>query len=438
MRDTWRLDEAGSEMHPRSMNLILPICGIAVAASLGMTVIARTGTQPFAAAAMVKMVALPATYLVIIVGFCRMRSLGRPPARTLIWAPALLGIVGVSLTVEIGASDHASVISLAQDACVFLFLAAGAWIARPLDPAGLAEACRVMTATAALMSLLPVQAPPFASLMVPALLVAAMLWRHVTAVERLLYLCFYMAIARQLLTAWNSWVTGAHLLEAGASAGAVLLMWWARAGRRSTFEHVVLAAVLTGVGLTTTHGAQITGRVDTHTTDVTIAQRAYETRVVEQDTARSVARMLVGGGPGATMDMSVSPDRRTLQSAGRELHSVDDAHLLTTHMLLKLGWAGVIWLVLFLGCLVVTLIRAGRAGSTGRIGLGIYAAAMLAYGIPAATNALANPLLAIVVGALAVSIPPTAGQCPPPAERYAAGPGSHTQDDGVEVFPRRL
>jgi len=116
-----------------------------------------------------------------------------------------------------------------------------------------------------------------------------------------------------------------------------------------------------------------------------------------------------GLGPGATLDLRGSPDAKTLLSSGRNLRRVDDVHMLSSYLLLKLGAIGVIWA----GILAAALYRVTAGVLVGRgrleadrkrnpwsLSLLLFVLAGVAYSLPAATNLLANPLIPLLLGTL--------------------------------------
>ena len=138
----------------------------------------------------------------------------------------------------------------------------------------------------------------------------------------------------------------------------------------------------------------------TDSEQITLSHRSYETAVVRESVGESLAAQLVGLGPGATVDLSDSPDAETLAASGRDLERVDDVHLLTTYLLLKLGVAGVVWLGAFLAFFLRVLARELRRPVPVRIILLVFAACGLIEAFPAATYLFANPLPALLLGIL--------------------------------------
>jgi hypothetical protein len=138
--------------------------------------------------------------------------------------------------------------------------------------------------------------------------------------------------------------------------------------------------------------------------DVTVQQRVYEARAV-RDLLDDPGSVLVGEGFGATVDLSQSPDAKTIGAYRADLDEVDDVHLLPYDILLKRGLLGLAWLAaLVLAILALTWSAIGQArrGDTGL--LSVAAAVCVAIGfvnaVPAASHLLANPLTALMLGLL--------------------------------------
>jgi hypothetical protein len=137
-------------------------------------------------------------------------------------------------------------------------------------------------------------------------------------------------------------------------------------------------------------------------TDVTLTHRAYEAGMVLQGMNESVITFLIGLGPAATVDLTMSPDARTLASSGRMLVAVDDVHFLTSWMLLKFGLVGLLW---FLAMLIVCVREAAHILSADRPS--IFDAAMLLFvaagvvgSLAAGTYFFSNPLPAMLLGVM--------------------------------------
>jgi hypothetical protein len=139
------------------------------------------------------------------------------------------------------------------------------------------------------------------------------------------------------------------------------------------------------------------------TADVTIAQRVFEARAVIEQLDATDLGMLFGLGPGATVDLSASPDAGTLAASGRDLLAVDDVHLLSAYLLLKLGAFGIVWSLLLFGAAWKAALPAfgpSSADTTWRLLLLLYVVAGAVNALPAATNLFVNPLVPIFLGAL--------------------------------------
>jgi hypothetical protein len=136
-------------------------------------------------------------------------------------------------------------------------------------------------------------------------------------------------------------------------------------------------------------------------TDVTLLQRSFETSTVIQVIFKDPITWLFGLGPGGYLNMTWSPDFRTLTLAGRNIEMVDDAHFLTSWILLKLGFVG---LSVFL-CLVVVALKSTMEVMTHMEHVNpidfLFSANVIggiAIALTAGTNFFTNPLLGISIG----------------------------------------
>jgi hypothetical protein len=136
-------------------------------------------------------------------------------------------------------------------------------------------------------------------------------------------------------------------------------------------------------------------------TDVTLLQRSFETSTVIQVIFKDPITWLFGLGPGGYLNMTWSPDYRTLTLAGRNIEMVDDAHFLTSWILLKLGFVG---LSAFL-CLVVVALKSTMEVMTHMEHVNpidfLFSANVIggiAIALTAGTNFFTNPLLGISIG----------------------------------------
>lgn len=137
--------------------------------------------------------------------------------------------------------------------------------------------------------------------------------------------------------------------------------------------------------------------------DVTLAQRAYETQqVIQQST--SPLTLLFGAGPGATVDLSLSPDAGTLASSGRVLQSVPSVHLLTSYVLMKSGLLGLAWLAVFLVAAFTATVRVLRRPRPDLFDLVlvVFVLCGIIQAVPAATYLFSNPLPALLLAILHV------------------------------------
>lgn len=138
-------------------------------------------------------------------------------------------------------------------------------------------------------------------------------------------------------------------------------------------------------------------------TDVTLLQRSFEASTVNHAIFKDPLSWLFGLGPGGYLNMTWAPDYRTLIGAGRNIQMVDDTHFLTSWILLKLGFFG---LLVFL-CLVVAALKSTFSVLTNTENVNemdfLFSANLvggLAIAITAGTNFFTNPLLGFSIGVM--------------------------------------
>jgi hypothetical protein len=397
-----------SQTDGRSTPVSSAFIAICILGLIGSTFLAlEAGTrQTFAAAAAVKAVVLPASFAVLAWSAIKRRPLGDQGfPGPLAWAPSLCAIALISTTFEIMHSDKVSVLAIGQDLMMFGTLGVGVFAARAV---GRHESWRIVRITwwfAAAISWLPAAMAAFDAIILAGLVTSTIFWRRLQGWSKLVPLLIAGGVVFRITNLGSSWLTGARALQLAAIAGVLLSAWWMRR-RTASFALLVLAiASATACMLMwTTHGRELIG-LPTQPDDVTIAQREYETTKVVDTLDDSIVRTLFGGGPGATVDLSLSPDVVTLLSSGRDVTAVDDVNLLSTHILMKLGLVGLAWLGLILICTLRLIHDSARAevGPAPLIGC-VFLAAWIANGIPAATNFLAAPLFGLMFGIVASAV----------------------------------
>lgn len=136
--------------------------------------------------------------------------------------------------------------------------------------------------------------------------------------------------------------------------------------------------------------------------DVTLAERAYETQQVVRQAAGNPVALLLGAGPGATVDLTSAPDAATLAASGRVLPAVPSVHLITSYFLLKTGLLGVIWLGSFIIAAALTAVRVLSSKHVDLFDLVLVALVLcgIVQAIPAATFILSNPLPVLLLALL--------------------------------------
>lgn len=183
-------------------------------------------------------------------------------------------------------------------------------------------------------------------------------------------------------------------------AGGILAL--AALPRRTRFPVVVLAAL---GGLVMLSGSDVPGLFigrGADLEDVTLAQRAYETQQVFHQISTNPSTLLFGAGPGATVDLTLSPDSGTLAGSGRVLGAVPSVHLLTSYVLLKTGCVGLIWLVVYTGAAGAAAVRTLRrpVPDIFDLALVVFVLCGITQAVPAATFLFSNPLPTLALAVL--------------------------------------
>lgn len=137
-------------------------------------------------------------------------------------------------------------------------------------------------------------------------------------------------------------------------------------------------------------------------TDVTLSHRGYETHQVLDLMQAHPVTYWFGLGPSGTVSLAASPDFSTLYHSGRYLPAVDDVHLLTSWVLLKLGVIGlfVTGVVVAAGLReVLWVLSCDRPESFDVLLVNLFLAGLV-MSLPAATMLFATPLPALSIGLL--------------------------------------
>jgi len=375
------------------------------------------GLQSFAAAGLTKRVILPTFYLgVIITSFWpfspQIRSaVHAKRARYPVWWWLLYALVAVSsfLAIADPRQDTARV-DVAQGAALLggflltvrLGLMTGPWT----DRARLALA-DVVVAASTTAAVLDVSLLPFESLRVPGMAAAAYLAIRLPARRRVYAVAsalMALAFVRTIVEA-----SAAHPLSIAVIAQAIVGVGIVVIGLMRPARRLVVASagLLVAVLFLAHHRifALLVGAFDYE--DVTLAHRGYETASVRALVEDDLVSTLFGLGPGATVDLSLSPDAHTLAASGRDLFHVDDVHLFTSYVYLKLGVLGLLWiaLVYFSTVKVSTRVLRVKTLDPWLTMLVIYIAAGVASALPAATNFFADPLTGLLLGVLLAQYP---------------------------------
>jgi hypothetical protein len=399
-------------VYSRRMVLCLWIV-LALAAMLAFWNIG-SGVQVFAAAGRAKRYTLPIVYLLFVIASIhpapkRLKRHNKPtPMPAWVWLPAV-GIP-ISYVGNLAITDSGTDISgldLMQGLALFLGFTLLARFGLLADdwPDRTRQRLIVLLLFAALLAGLfrAHGLTPFVALTVPGFFAAVVLFLRSSGKRRWYSLLLAIALGYLTLDSIrpnNVQPTSAAVLGQVAVCGAILALFIVpRALRRATIVLAVAGGIWWFVKL---NGVELlTGNL--YSNDITILQRSFEAKVVLNDTSDHLWTILFGLGPGATVDLSASPDAGTLSSSGRNLLAVDDVHLLSAYLLLKLGALGIVWaLLLFIAMWKSALPCFGpnTPDTTWRLVLLMFVAAGAVNALPAATNLLVNPLVPLFLGVL--------------------------------------
>lgn len=381
------------------------ICMVALASSVALSL--AHGVEVFAAGSKIKALALPVDYAVILCCFLVERQeRGRRSSISMVvlWAYALLLLLVCSIAASTLHSSTTSVLSLLQDIASLGMCAASAILIRSRTNVELLPWVKILAVTAVGLALLPQQAPPFASLIIPAVFALVLVRANLRRTWRALPWLLMAWIIYGLVRSGSAIPSGAQLLQYAVCITAFCYFKRPTRYPRSVAGAVTGVAVAVGLLFCLTPGRQLLGLAGDFQ-DVTIAQRQYEMQAVWAKVSSSTEMTIIGGGPGATVNLSQSPDVATLIAAGRDPVAVDDVHLLAAHLMLKFGVFGICWLILLLLSLTLMAVRVAESRSANSQALFMFLVGMFAFGIPAATNFLANPIFGVLFGVLAGTEP---------------------------------
>ena len=145
------------------------------------------------------------------------------------------------------------------------------------------------------------------------------------------------------------------------------------------------------------------GRTPDSIVDITLIQRSFEAKVTFETLSENITNFIFGLGPGAYLDLSGSPDYRTLASAGRNLLTVDDAHFLTSWTLLKIGIFGLMIIGLFIIGSFMAAYKIFNSSPTVAPLDFLFTSTCLtgiATSLTAGTNFFTNPILGFSIGVI--------------------------------------
>lgn len=388
----------------------LVIClGLLLAEAAAVAFTTGRGQQTFAAFGAAKQYTLPVVYLVIALAIVLPAKVARgrrPTMPAWVWLPSAaigLALIGNAL---IPGSGAGSLLNIAQGLALFGGFSMLAWFGLSATEWSPKQQGRLVALL--LLGALVAGATrahgftPFVALAVPGFFSAVVLLIRSPG-KRPRY--FLLAVLLGALMVWNLQpdpnrpTSAAVLAQVAACAAVVLLVFVPRVFRPA----VLVLGLLAVTYLFFTHGGPQLLSGHYQSTDVTIAQRSYEAAQVDAGWQDNVFTLLVGHGPGATVDLASSPDAGTLLSSGRNLHAVDDVHLLTAYLVLKVGLVGLAWLLLLVVAVwkvTVSCVRSNDPGQGWRLFMLLFVIAGVVNAFPAATNLFVNPLVPLFLGVL--------------------------------------
>jgi hypothetical protein len=375
--------------------LVIPIAvGLALLTSVAAGFLFSGSGQVFASFGAVKKIAIPATFVVFL--FAALTPSLGSSVKIPKWWWSLLAILVGSFVLEVliprqdvGLSPVFQGIALISSVLLISFVA---FRCPDLSEMAWIWLLAILIGAALLASLTGISLGVFVALQVPiATLLAVIAFRG--SRHRLLALVGAVVIGVQISTkvVGNATASSALILQIIVCVGIVTLVL---IPRRPRLLLAVVAAVL-GVIYLFANGtvALMAGRSGDET-DVTLVHRAYEAQQVYIAMAEHPLSLLLGLGPGATVNLVASPDVLTLEAAGRDLSAVDDVHFLMVWILLKFGVFGAVWFVALICVLVRLTWRTLNADKVPilDVGLLLFVLAGLITALPAATHLFANPL----------------------------------------------
>lgn len=402
-----KCERADEDVESRRVVLAL---GAVVLVAVPLTVVLAGSGQAFANFGLAKRVVLPAAYLIFAAALLcpsQRRPLRRVPhVPVWVWIGpigALVGTVGLLVSPQspVTPSTLAQGAALLGGFWIFACVGGRADFSDAIDRKRLLVVLLGGALVAALLGGLSLT--PFMALVVPSAFSALYLGiRGGYGAKRrrqLLLLALVLGILgyRALHSSAAIPISDAILAQIGACAAIVVVAFLPRAVRAGvTFA----ASAYVGYWLLNSGALALVGGT-LHSDDVTVAQRAYEAARVLELVKSSIFTLIFGGSPGATVDLTFSPDAPTLLASGRAIGAVDDVHLLPVYMLLKVGILGVLWLA----AILLTTWQAYRRIIFGlcdpwELSLLLYVVAGIAMAVPAATHLLVNPLVPLLLGIL--------------------------------------
>lgn len=385
-------------------NAVAPVVsGLAVLMTVAVLFGALTtgGGQEFADFGRAKQILLPVAYVLFAIIFAA--QLGRDATPIPKWITLLIGATALSLILN-AFRDNLALSPLAQGSALMLgfSLFAVVGLRTPMSERSARLLTFLLLATACFAAASgSLSVTPFMALVIPAGFGSLYYARKSAGAARIAFLAVATlagsAVYRRYADIAGGGLSSAETAQIGVCIGVVSLLILPRALRSLVAASFAAACIYWAYSAGMF--ALVTGNL--HSEDVTIAQRSYEASRVIASNVSNPIYLIVGAGPGATVDLSQSPDALTLLAAGRDLSAVDDVHLLPAHLFLKLGLAGIAWMAILVSSVAsigkVVLVDDPDPRSVLAF---LFVVSGIAMSIPAATHLFANPLVPLLLGAL--------------------------------------
>jgi len=361
--------------------------------------------QPFAGYGIVKRLILPLTYTLAALALV-LPSRGRFRLQAPAWFIVGLFSLLVAIFWGLRGVSRPSPTAYLEDLLLvggFLGLFSLAASIRRWDESSAQLLILALTLSAVVALMCGLQVGPYSAIVAPGGAILIYMGIVGRGTDRWLALAGIAIIATMLrLLASSPNPSTAATSEVGACLACVL---YALAPRRTRPSLAILGLFALALYLLSSGTVQLMQGEYRGIDDVTLAQRGCEASVVFQTIGRAPAfppPQVIGLGLGSTVDLTQCPDTDTLQSAGRDLRAVDDVHLLSSWIYMKLGMLGLTWVGLILAATVRSTLDFRRVHRPSALRLLALMCALcgMVSALPAATNFFSNPLLPVSLGIL--------------------------------------